>query len=129
MLSLPNPMDPVRLEVAGWPNTFVVANPSSAAPITLTIATSNSVDLADIDKLTIAFVSVIEQANQAGTASIIISSDVLDNATQDKGLSLGTIAVQQALTNAVDITGSKIDITAINALSNDAAKDGRKHTT
>ncbi|WP_258180307.1 Ig-like domain-containing protein [Photobacterium kishitanii] len=119
VLSLPNPMDPVRLEVAGWPNTFVVASPSSAAPTTLTIATSNSVDLADIDKLTIAFVSVIEQANQAGTASIIISSDVLDNATQDKGLSLGTIAVQQALTNAVDITGSKIDITAINALSND----------
>nr|WP_240002650.1 Ig-like domain-containing protein [Photobacterium kishitanii] len=119
VLSLPNPMDPVRLEVAGWPNTFVVASPSSTAPTTLTIATSNSADLADIDKLTIAFVSVIEQANQAGTSSIIISSDVLDQATRDKGLALGTIEVKQALTNAVDITGSQIDITAINALSND----------
>ncbi|WP_232572627.1 Ig-like domain-containing protein [Photobacterium phosphoreum] len=127
VLSLPNPMDPVRLEVATWPNTFVVASPSSTAPATVTIAASNSADLADIDKLTASFVSIIEKAEQAGTASIIISSDVLDKATRDKGLSLGTIDVKQALTNAIDITGSNIDITAINALSNDVKGWAQAH--
>ncbi|OBU39582.1 cellulose-binding domain-containing protein [Photobacterium phosphoreum] len=119
VLSLPNPMDPVRLEVAGWPNTFVVASPSSTAPVTVTVATSNSADLADLDKLTKAFVSFIEKTEQDNSASIIISSDVLDKAIQDKGLSLGAIEVKEALTNAIDITGSKIDTNAINALSND----------
>ncbi|MDK2614087.1 hypothetical protein QO225_23155, partial [Vibrio vulnificus] len=37
----------------------------------------------------------------------------------DKGASFGTVAVKQALTNAIDITGSRIDIDAINALSDD----------
>ncbi|SMY34004.1 Ig-like domain-containing protein [Photobacterium andalusiense] len=119
VLSLPNPMDPVRLEVAGWPNTFVVASPSTIAPETMTIATANSADLADVNKLTAAFVTVIEQANKANTASVIISSDVLDNATQDKDLLAATIAVKEALIKAADSTGSKIDIDAINALSND----------
>ncbi len=123
LLSLPNPMDPVRLEVAGWPNTFVVASPSTMtstnAPTALTIEVSSSAELADFDKLTSAFVSVIEMADQAGSASIIISSDVLDAATQDKGQSFGTISVKEALIKAVDTTGSRIDIDAINALSND----------
>jgi hypothetical protein len=119
LLSLPNPMDPVRLEVAGWPNTFVVASPSLTAPATLTIETSNSADLADVDKLTATFVSMIEMATQASSSSIIINSDVLDKATQDKGLSSEKIAVKEALIKAVDSTGSKIDIDAINALSND----------
>ncbi|WP_232578241.1 Ig-like domain-containing protein [Photobacterium carnosum] len=119
LLSLPNPMDPVRLEVAGWPNTFVVASPSLTAPATLTIETSNSADLADVDKLTATFVSMIEMAAQASSSSIIINSDVLDKATQDKGLSSEKIAVKEALIKAVDSTGSKIDIDAINALSND----------
>ncbi|SMY15977.1 Ig-like domain-containing protein [Photobacterium aquimaris] len=127
VLSLPNPMDPVRLEVAGWPNTFVVASPSTAAPETITIATANSADLADVNKLTAAFVAVIEQANKANKASIIINSNVLDQATRDKGLALGEIEVKQALTNAIDITGSKIDITAVNALSNDVKGWAQAH--
>ncbi len=119
LLSLPNPMDPVRLEVAGWPNTLVVASPSSAAPAMLTIEASNSADLADFDKLTSTFVSIINKAAQAGSASIIINTDVLDQATQDKALSSNSIAVKEALTKAIDITGNKIDIDDINALSND----------
>ncbi|OEF16082.1 cellulose-binding domain-containing protein [Aliivibrio logei] len=119
VLSLPNPMDPIRLEVTGWPNTFVVTSPSSTAPMTLTIETSSSTELADVNKLTNAFVSIIEMSEQAGSSSIIISSDVLDKAIQDKGQFIDNIAVKEALTNAVDITGSKIDITQVNALSND----------
>ncbi|OLQ93347.1 hypothetical protein BIY22_02320 [Vibrio panuliri] len=119
LLSLPNPMDPVRLEVAGWPNTFVVASPSTDAPATMTIAAANSDALADTDQLTRAFVTIIEQAELAGNSSIILSSDVLDVATLDKGASFGSVAVKQALTNAMDITGSQIDIDAINALSDD----------
>ncbi|WP_063668964.1 cellulose-binding domain-containing protein [Aliivibrio fischeri] len=119
VLSLQNPLDPIRLEVAGWPNTFVVASPSTLAPATITIQASNSDSLADVDQLTSAFVSIIEQAENAGAASLIISSDVLDLATQDKGESLGTVAVKQALTNAINMTNSNIDITAINALSDD----------
>lgn len=118
-LSLRNPMDPVRLEVAGWPNTFVVASPSTQAPNTLTVEASSSDALADVELLTRSFVSVLEQAENVGTASIVIQSDVLDLATRDKGASFGTVAVKQALTNAIDITGSRIDIDAINALSDD----------
>ncbi|HFQ4928315.1 Ig-like domain-containing protein [Vibrio vulnificus] len=118
-LSLRNPMDPVRLEVAGWPNTFVVASPSTQAPNTLTVEASSSDALADVELLTRSFVSVLEQAENVGTASIVIQSDVLDLATRDKGASFGTVSVKQALTNAIDITGSRIDIDAINALSDD----------
>ncbi|MCE7577720.1 Ig-like domain-containing protein [Aliivibrio fischeri] len=119
LLSLPNPMDPVRLEVAGWPNTLVVASPATSAPTTLTIQASNSADLADFDKLTSTFVSIINAAAQAGSASIIINSDVLDKATRDNALSSSSISVKEALTQAMDITGNKIDIDDINALSND----------
>ena len=119
VLSLPNPMDPVRLEVAGWPNDFVVASPSSTAPPTITIATSATEDLADVNKLTAKFVSIIETATQAGRSSVIISSDVLDKATLDKGQSLGVIAVKEALLKAVDTTAASIDIDKINALSDD----------
>ncbi|MEC6908134.1 cellulose-binding domain-containing protein [Photobacterium piscicola] len=119
VLSLPNPMDPVRLEVAGWPNDFVVASPSSTAPPTITIATSATEDLVDVNKLTAKFVSIIEAATQAGTSSVIISSDVLDKATLDKGQSLGVIAVKEALLKAVDTTAASIDIDKINALSDD----------
>ncbi|CAE6930411.1 Cellulose-binding domain [Vibrio sp. B1REV9] len=127
LLSLQNPMDPVRLEVAGWPNTFVVASPSTDAPATVTIEAANSDVLANVDQLTRAFVSIIEQAELAGTSSIIISSDVLDLATQDKGASIGTVAVKQALTNAMDITGSQIDIEAINALTDDVKGWAQAH--
>lgn len=119
VLSLPNPMDPVRLEVAGWPNDFVVASPSSTAPPTITIATSATEDLADVNKLTAKFVSIIETATQAGRSSVIISSDVLDKATLDKGQSLGVIAVKEALLKAVDTTATSIDIDKINTLSDD----------
>ncbi|MGF1723091.1 Ig-like domain-containing protein [Photobacterium nomapromontoriensis] len=119
VLSLQNPMDPIRLEVAGWPNTFVVASPSTTAPATLTINAINSDALANTEQLTRAFMSVIQQAEQAGTASIIINSDVLDLATKDKGAALGAVAVKEALASAVESTGSKIDLDAINALSND----------
>ncbi|MCL1039150.1 Ig-like domain-containing protein [Shewanella submarina] len=119
LLSLQNPMDPIRLEVTGWPNTFVVASPSTNAPATLDITTSNTDALADINALTDSFVAVMRQAEQAGKVSIIINSDVLDKATSDKGASLGTIAVKQALLNAIDATGNRIDIDAINELSDD----------
>ncbi|PST94231.1 chitodextrinase [Photobacterium sp. NCIMB 13483] len=119
VLSLPNPMDPVRLEVAGWPNDFVVASPTSTAPPTITIATSATEDLADVNKLTAKFVSIIDTATQAGRSSVIISSDVLDKATLDKGQSLGVIAVKEALLKAVDTTAASIDIDKINALSDD----------
>ncbi|GHA45026.1 Ig-like domain-containing protein [Photobacterium aphoticum] len=127
VLSLQNPMDPIRLEVAGWPNTFVVASPSTTAPATLTIDTINSDALANVDKLTRAFVSIIQQAEQAGTASIIINSDVLDLATNDKGAALGAVSVKEALTRAVESTGSKIDLDAINALSNDVKGWAQAH--
>ncbi|WP_084631379.1 Ig-like domain-containing protein [Ferrimonas senticii] len=127
VLSLRNPLDPVRLEVAGWPNTLVVATPSTEAPQTMTIATANAADLADVNALTEAFVAVMEQAQQAGNGSIIISSDVLDLATQDKGQSFGTVAVQQALIAASDYTGSGIDIDAVNELSNDVAGWAQAH--
>lgn len=117
VLSLPNPMDPVRLEVAGWPNTFVVATPSSAA--TLSIAAINSADLADQAKLAQAFASVIEQAANAGKTSVIISSDVLDQATSNEALMSSSVAVKEALLAALDMTGQQIDTDQINALSND----------
>ncbi|MCG9676690.1 cellulose-binding domain-containing protein [Vibrio sp. Isolate24] len=121
LLSLPNPMDPVRLEVNGWPSHFVVTSPATLnAPSTLVVDTINSQNLSDITKLTNAFVSLIQDVEVAGTTSIIINSDVLDVATVDKGKGLGVIAVKQALTSAVDTTGSQIDINDINALTDDA---------
>ncbi|MCL1129983.1 Ig-like domain-containing protein [Shewanella sairae] len=127
LLSLPNPMDPVRLEVAGWPNTLVVASPSTAAPVTLTLETSNSDELTDVNQLTASFVSIMEQATQAESASIIISSDVLDKATQDTALATSTIAVKDALIKAMDITGNSIDLDDINALSNDLTGWAQAH--
>ena len=68
-LSLPNPMDPVRLEVAGWPNHFVVMTPSTSdAPKVFTIDTIQSQDVTDSTKLTNAFISLINTANSAGHA-------------------------------------------------------------
>ena len=98
-------MDPVRLEVAGWPSTFVVASPSTQALSTLTIAASSSDALTDLEQLTRSFVSAIEQIENASTASIVIRSDVLELATQDKGASFVAVAVKQALTNAIYIHG------------------------
>ncbi len=126
-LSLQNPMDPVRLEVTGWPNTFVVASPSTEAPATVTIETINSAELADSQALTNAFVAFIQQAEQAGDSSIVIRSDVLDLATADAGESIGTVAVKEALTNAVAFTGSNIDLDAINALSDDVKGWAQAH--
>ncbi|WP_019614197.1 cellulose-binding domain-containing protein [Psychromonas ossibalaenae] len=120
LLSLPNPMDPVDLQVNGWPSDFVAAGPSSDAPDMATLEALNSEELSDDRKLTTAFVELIETAENAGSSSVIISSNVLDNITEDKGASLGTIAVIKALTEAVDFTGSRIDIDDINALSDDA---------
>lgn len=129
LLSLPNPMDPVRLEVAGWPNTFVVASPSTNAPKTLIIEASNREELADVEQLTQAFVSIINQAEQADTASIIITSDVLDLATQDQGEFFGSVAVKEALTSAVNSTGTdnRIDMDAIQALSDDVKGWAQAH--
>ncbi|MGR5543135.1 cellulose-binding domain-containing protein, partial [Vibrio campbellii] len=53
----------------------------------------------------------------AGSESTIIRSDVLD--TLNSGEEFGVIAVKQALFNAVDETGSRIDIDDINALTDD----------
>ncbi|CAH8224484.1 hypothetical protein VAE122_2980426 [Vibrio aestuarianus] len=121
LLSLPNPLDPVRLEVAGWPNHLVVASPSTAAPSSIVIDTVNSDEIADLAKLTSSFVALIEASKNAATSSIIIKGDVLDKATMDKGQGLGSVAVKQALVQAIDITGNtNIDIADVNALTNDA---------
>ncbi len=119
LLSLPNPMDPVRLEVAGWPNTFVVASPSSSKPATLTLKATDSDSITDLDKLTQAFVLAINTASSAGTSSVIIDTDMLDKATQDKSQLSKTIAVKEALLKAIDATGSRLDIKQVNALSDD----------
>ncbi len=115
VLSLRNPLDPVRLEVAGWPNTFVVASPSTAAPATLSINASTSDTLSDVAELTKAFAASIELAATAGSSTVIINSDVLDKATQNKD-QFGVIAVKEALAAAA---GDKIDAAAINALTDD----------
>ncbi|MDE1243109.1 Ig-like domain-containing protein [Vibrio aestuarianus] len=120
LLSLPNPLDPVRLEVAGWPNHLVVASPSTAAPSSIVIDTVNSDEIADLAKLTSSFVALIEASKNAATSSIIIKGDVLDKATMDKGQGLGSVAVKQALVQAIDITGANIDIDEVNTLTNDA---------
>ncbi len=127
LLSLQNPMDPVRLEVAGWPNTLVVASPSTNAPRTLTIETSRSDALTNVEQLTGAFVSVIEGVRNVSSASVIIKSDVLDQVTKDKGAALGTIAVKEALINAIDITGSLIDVNAVKNLTDDAKGWAQAH--
>ncbi|MCC2525782.1 Ig-like domain-containing protein [Vibrio coralliilyticus] len=119
LLSLPNPLDPLRLEVKGWPNKLIVAGPAMPAPATIH-ATTNLEELSDHDSLTQGFVEMIEVAEQAGSSSVIISSDVLDAITADKGKSVGTVAVKSALLEAVDKTGSQIDVDDINRLSNDA---------
>ncbi|MDP2634905.1 MULTISPECIES: cellulose-binding domain-containing protein [unclassified Pseudoalteromonas] len=122
LLSLPNASDPVNLEMPGWPSDFVVASPSSAAPAQTTASVINSADLTDITKLTNDFVALIQLAAQAGTSSVILQSNVLDNITQDKGVSLGAISVKQALTDALATTNtSSINVADIEALSDDAA--------
>lgn len=126
-LSLQNPMDPLRLELTGWPNTFVVASPSIEAPVTLTIDTINSAALTDSKALTQAFITFILQAEQADGASIVIRNDVLDLAVADAGESIGVVDVKNALKNAVAFTGSHIDDDAINALSNDAKGWAQAH--
>ncbi|MDL5029223.1 Ig-like domain-containing protein [Vibrio sp. TMPB1044] len=119
LLSLPNPLDPLRLEVDGWPNKFVVASPSTEAPATSIVDTIDIEELSDYAKLTDAFISMIVAAEQANTSSIIISSNVLSSIEADQGASLETIEVREALTQALDSTGNTIDIQEINALSND----------
>ncbi|WP_418642650.1 cellulose-binding domain-containing protein [Vibrio chaetopteri] len=119
-LALPNPLDPVRLEVAGWPSHLVVASPATLdAPASQYFATNSSQDLADVTKLTNIFVALIQTAEAAGSSSIVLTSDVLDIATADKGQALGTVAVKQALTAAVASTASAIEASAINALTDD----------
>ena len=121
LLSLPNAKDPVNLKVNGWPSDFVVSSPSSAMPDTFIINAINSADLSDIAKLASDFVSLIQTAKQAGTSSIIIQSNVLDNITADKGASLGVIAVKEALNTALTTTNtSNISTNDINALSDTA---------
>ncbi|MGO2127962.1 MAG: cellulose-binding domain-containing protein [Pseudoalteromonas prydzensis] len=122
LLSLPNAKDPVSLKMPGWPSDFVVASPTSTVPAHLTVDLINSADLTDVTKLTNDFVAAITQAAQAGTTSIMLQSDVLDNITLDKGLSLGAISVKQALTDALATTNksSSIDVADIDALTDDA---------
>ncbi|CAM4211003.1 Ig-like domain-containing protein [Vibrio agarivorans] len=117
-LELPNPLDPLRLEVQGWPNEFVVASPSTSAPATLSIDTIDAEALSDTAELTKAFVEMINQAEEADSESIIIRSDVLD--MLNSGEELGVITVKQALIEAVDETGSRIDFDDIQALTDDA---------
>lgn len=108
----------------------MVASPASLdAPSTLTINAINSQDLANLTKLTDAFVALIQAADLAGATSIILNSDVLDAATADKGAALGTVAVKQALTAAVDATGthSQIDVNAINTLTDDVKGWAQAH--
>ncbi len=106
--------------MAGWPSHFVAAGPATFdAPSTLAVDTINSADLADVTALTNAFVALIQTVEVAGSTSIIINSDVLDAATADKGAAIGTVAVKQALTAAVDTTASAIDLADINALTDD----------
>ena len=120
-LSLRNAKDPVSLKVNGWPSDFVVASPSSTLHDAFTVNVINSENLSDIIKLTSDFVSLIQIAKQAGSSSIIISSNVLDNITADKGASLGIIAVKQALNAALATTSvNNISVSDINALSDDA---------
>jgi hypothetical protein len=127
-LSMPNPADPVNLDVAGWPSDFVVASPSLASPTTVVVNTLDSADLSDVTSLTNAFVALIQSANEAGSSSVIITSDVLDNITADKGASLGVIAVKQALTDAVSSTGATtISVSDIDALSDNAAGWAQAH--
>ncbi len=120
LLSLPNPLDPVRLEVAGWPNTLVVASPGTSAPSTTVVDTVSSGELHDIEKLTASFITLLQASEKVSATSIIIKGDVLDKAIKDKGQSLGTIAVKEALTKAVVETGIRVDLDKINALSDDA---------
>ncbi len=127
VLSLPNPMDPVRLEVNGWPNTFIVATPSTPAPTNITIETTDHTDINDVNKLTSAFISMINTATTVGASSVVLDSDVLDLVTQDKNLSSSQVPVKEALTNAVKQTGSKIEAAAINALSNDVKGWAQAH--
>ncbi|MGF1755859.1 chitodextrinase, partial [Vibrio makurazakiensis] len=61
------------------------------------------------------------------TTSIILNGDVLDVASADKGISLGSVSVKQALTAAADATGSQIDINDINALTDDAQGWAQAH--
>ena len=119
VVSLPNPADPVRLEVAGWPNSLVVASPSTAAPAMITVDTINSADLNDTAKLTEAFVSLIQQAGTAASASVIINSDVLSNAAIDEAKFSGSIAVKEALTKAIESTNTVIDLAELETLSDD----------
>ncbi|MEZ9536666.1 cellulose-binding domain-containing protein [Shewanella sp. 10N.286.51.B8] len=120
LLSLPNPLDPINLEVAGWPNHLVVASPSTSAPSSIVIETVTSDEIADLTQLTSSFIALIEASENAETSSIIIKGDVLDKATMDKGKGLGSIAVKQALIQAIDFTGADLDIDDVNALTNDA---------
>ncbi|GAL16562.1 chitinase [Vibrio maritimus] len=87
----------------------------------------DSQSLADTTALTNAFVTLINEASSAGSTSIIISSDLLDVASADKGQALGVIAVKEALTAAVSSTSSQIDVNDINSLTNDAQGLAQAH--
>ena len=54
-----------------------------------------------------------------GPTSILIKSDILDLATPDKGVSFGTVAVKQALNDAINITRVNIDVDDVNSLTDD----------
>ena len=128
LLSMPNPKDPVSLKVAGWPSYIVAAMPSSSYPSTQIVNTAYVSDLSNTANLTSAFEALINAAKSAGSASVVLSGNVLNSAVADKGASLGAIPVKQALTAAVAATNaSQISTNDINELSDDAKGWAKAH--
>ena len=118
LLSLQNPMDPISLEIPGWPNTLVVASPGFEAPPTLEIQASSSENLGNVDILTNNFESVIKDAQEAGFSTVLIVSDVLDKASSDLD-QFGSIPVKDALIKALENSNAEIDSDLVNTLGND----------
>lgn len=117
-LSMPNPADPVSLELPGWPAHLVVATPFDTAPAHSVLSLANRTDLNSAARVQAGFEDTIQAARTAGGSTLILRTDVLDAVVLDRGASLGSVAVQQALTAAAAAQG--VSLSGINGLSNDA---------
>lgn len=125
-LSLQNPFDPIPLEIPDWPNTLVVASPSTSAPSVMNIETITADSINNLDAVTSGFESVINDANIAGQTTVIFVGDVLNKAIMNQN-QFGSIPVKQALKSAVRSASADIPADKINALSDDLKGWARAH--
>ncbi|PSV41284.1 hypothetical protein C9J46_18860 [Photobacterium sp. GB-36] len=124
-LKMPNPKDPIDLNMRHWPNYLSISAPnlnlSENIPSTVRFELPVLNQLTDSNHLTDHFKSLAEQLllNEESNITILLSSDMFDMNYQDELSTLDNIPVNLALTNAIAVNNIPLDSSLLNSLSDD----------